>query len=195
MKKLSTKSWLWIYAIGCFAFCLYYSFDFYTGSYSVNKDNVIQLEQEIDIKKNQLARILAQNQRKGALELEIAQATEEFKILKEMFPDKDYLPKRLQDLTKACRQAGVIPIHFRPMEGLEKEFYMENFYEIKITSGYHGLGRFFAEIANFKYPTGISSVLINQNPKIMNNPNPEELQDESHTTVTQFIFKTFTSKQ
>jgi len=195
MMDYKNISRLWLYAIICTLFSGYLLYDFYLNNYSIYMEKSAELSQEIEFKKKQLARILAQNLRKGALDREIKEAADEFAKLKEMFPEKDFLPKKLQDFTKACRKAEVIPVHFKPSHLSEKDFYVENYYEIKIKSGFHGLGKFFAEIANFKYPTGITGVVIKHKVIPLQIKNIDNSESESHTTTTSFLFKTFTSKQ
>jgi type IV pilus assembly protein PilO len=186
---------LWIYTGVCVLSILYFAWDFYSKDWERYHTENDRLTQLIEEKKAELGRIMTQNQRRGKLKEEIKRAEADFKRLKEMFPDRDFIPKRLQDITKASRRSFVVPISFRPLKITEKDFYQENQYEIKVASSYHGLGTFFEEIANFKYPTSIDKVSISQNELVRKSESPGAFGDMTSTTITRFQLKTYTSKK
>jgi Tfp pilus assembly protein PilO len=196
MKELNLNGKMWIYAGICIGAVLYLLYQFYSIEWSVFRDENDRLENLINLKKMELGKIMAQSQRKVALKKEIESAESEFVKLKEMFPDKDFIPKRLQDLNKAARNANVVPKRFKPAQVVPKAFYTENYYNVKMASNFHGLGTFFQEIANFKYPTAINGVTIIQNREAL-----KALEEGRHTgdlsnfIFTEFELKTFTSKQ
>ena len=195
MKNLSLKAKLWIYAGICIGVILYLVYTFITqelAPYRIESEN---LNRELEMKKIELSKIMTQNQRKGELQQEIKQAAKDFEKLKEMFPDKDFIPKRLQDLTKAARFASVSPVSFKPSRIVEREFYVENHYDISVESSYHGLGAFFQEIANFKYPTGVTKVSISQHRSLDNVNKDLEMENITSTINASFQLKTYTSKK
>lgn len=194
MKNLSLNMKLWLYAVCCLGLAAYLGYGFYEDTWKGYREEISQLNRQIEIKKADLKKIISQALRKEQLAQEIAQAEKSFKELKEMFPDRDFIPKRLQDLNRASRNASVSPVSFRPLSVEEKEFYMENNYEIRVSSSYHGLGSFLEEIANFKYPTTITNVSLQQT-ETAKHPENYSSQDPSfHTINTTFHLKTFTSK-
>jgi len=192
MKNISLNTKLWIYAGTCIFFAIYLLYSFWSKEFKPYQVERNQLKTTLKTKEIELGKIMTQSQRKAQLELEMKKASEDFQQLKEMFPDKDFIPKRLQDLTDASRRASVIPISFMPLQILEKEFYMENHYEITVTSSYHGLGAFFEKIANFKYPTALTNVLITKNTSIKDKG---DFEDITNTVKVVFQLKTFTSKK
>ena len=138
----------------------------------------------------------AQKKRIAELEMQLVQAEKDFEKLKEMFPEEEKVPLRLQDLYSVLRSSGVQIQRFNPEGGSEKEHYKENRYSIAVNSGYHMLGYLFAEIANFNYPTSISNLRLNRYSGIA-----AELQKaETHgwTPITMsvtFNLTTYTSKK
>lgn len=150
---------------------------------------------EKEMKKSELLRIQTMTQRQGVLESQIRQAERDFAKLREMFPDQDSIPKRLQDLTMASRQASITPQGFRPDTRVEKEFYVENNYQVEVAAGFHGLGAFYQEIANFPYPTAISQVGISQNKRLERElQQSEETGQAPQTVAASFRLTTFSSK-
>jgi Tfp pilus assembly protein PilO len=193
MKNLSLKTKLWIFAGICIVSTLATWIHFYMYKFKPYQLESEKLDVVLEMKKLELTRIMAQNQRKGELQKEIKRATEDFKRLKEMFPDKDFIPSRLQDLTKASRQSSVLPVSFKPQLIVEKEFYIENNYEVTVASSYHGLGSFFEKIANFRYPTALTNVSIVQNK--IKEQSSNTFHDIANTVTVAFQLKTFTSKK
>lgn len=191
MKNLNLSTRLWIYAGACLVVCLFIGWQFYTNEYAGYDEKNETLTMMIENKELALVKIRTQNQRKAHLEKEIEIANEEFKKHQEMFPDEDFIPKRLQDLTKVTRRSSVRPISFKPQRITEKEFYMENAYQIKVIASYHALGTFFEEIANLHYPTGINAMTIQSSP----DPNANNNSQAPQTISAQFQLITFTSKQ
>jgi Tfp pilus assembly protein PilO len=196
MKELNLNGKMWVYAGICILAALYLLYQFYSIEWIAFRDENDRLETLIITKKIELGKIMTQSQRKVALKKEIESAESEFVKLKEMFPDKDFIPKRLQDLNKAARNADVIPKSFKPAHVVPKAFYTENYYSVKMASNYHGLGTFFQEIANFKYPTAINGVTIIQNREALDAlEEGRHISDLSNFISTEFELKTFTSKQ
>lgn len=191
MKSLTLSQKLWGYAALCLLLIVGIIYYFFNTNFKTYREENEKLTSMIEIKQLALAKIRTQNQRKDRLEQEIIQANEEFQKHKEMFPDRDSIPMRLQDLTKVTRKSTVRPTVFKPETVVEKEFYMENSYEIHIDANYHSLGTFFEEIANLNYPTALHSVSIQGNisEKTANTP-----QHDAYTAKAQFKLVTFTSK-
>ena len=94
--------------------------------------------------------------------MQLAQAEKDFQKLKEMFPEEEKVPLRLQDLYSVLRSSGVQIQKFNPEGRSEREHYIENRYSIAVNSGYHMLGYLFAEIANFNYPTAITNLRLSR---------------------------------
>ncbi len=195
MNRLTLSAKLWVYTAACLLAVGYIVLDYILPEAALFNEDSSHLQKMIDLKKSKLMNIKTQNQRKGKLESEIKAVENEFRRLKEMFPEKDIIPQRLQDLNKAARRSTITPQSFVPIKTEKKEFYTENYYNVKINSGFHGLGNFFAEIANFKYPTAITNVEVAQNPMMyLSSPGDTIEFDENRLIVAGFQLKTYTAE-
>ena len=155
-----------------------------------------RLERDLQSAQSELDKINAKKHRVAELELQLVQAEKDFEKLKEMFPEEEKVPLRLQDLYSVLRSSGVQIQKFNPEGRSEREHYVENRYSIAVNSGYHMLGYLFAEIANFNYPTTINNLKLSRYSGIA-----AELQKaETHgwTPITMsvtFNLTTYTSKK
>lgn len=154
------------------------------------------LENELQSVQAELDKINAKKHRITELEMQLVQAEKDFDKLKEMFPEEEKIPLRLQDLYSVLRSSGVQIQRFNPEGRFEKEHYIENRYSIVVNAGYHMLGYLFAEMANFNYPTAISNLKLSRYSGIT----AEIQKAESHgwtpiTMSVSFNLTTYTSKK
>jgi type IV pilus assembly protein PilO len=154
------------------------------------------LERDLQSAQAELDKINAKKHRVAELEMQLAQAEKDFEKLKEMFPEEEKVPLRLQDLYAVIRSSMVQIQKFNPEGRAEKEHYIENRYSIAVNSGYHMLGYLFAEIANFNYPTAITNLHLSRYSGIK----AEVEKSETHgwTPITMsvtFNLTTYTSKK
>ncbi|MBQ3989849.1 MAG: type 4a pilus biogenesis protein PilO [Bacteroidales bacterium] len=154
------------------------------------------LESQLESATNELKKIESKKHRVAELEMQLAQAEKDFQKLKEMFPEEEKVPLRLQDLYSVLRNSGVQIQKFNPEGRSEREHYIENRYSIAVNSGYHMLGYLFAEIANFNYPTAITNLRLSRYSGIA----AEVQKAESHgwtpiTMSVNFNLTTYTSKK
>lgn len=154
------------------------------------------LQTQLQSAQNELNKINSKKHRVAELEMQIAQAEKDFQKLKEMFPEEEKVPMRLQDLYAVLRSSGVQIQKFNPEGRSEREHYIENRYSIAVNSGYHMLGYLFAEIANFNYPTAITNLRLSRYSGIV----AEVQKAESHgwtpiTMSVNFNLTTYTSKK
>lgn len=185
-----------IYAIAIIAILLlagYYVYDYVWNPFVKDRSN---LESELNTAQSELDKINAKRHRVQELEMMLVQAEKDFEKLKEMFPEEEKVPLRLQDLYSVLRSSGVQIQKFNPEGRSEREHYIENRYSIAVNSGYHMLGYLFAEIANFNYPTTITNLRLNRYSGIA----AENQKAESHgwtpiTMSVSFNLTTYTSKK
>jgi type IV pilus assembly protein PilO len=154
------------------------------------------LQSQLESAQKELNKINSKKHRVAELEMQLAQAEKDFQKLKEMFPEEEKVPLRLQDLYSVLRSSGVQIQKFNPEGRSEREHYIENRYSIAVNSGYHMLGYLFAEIANFNYPTAITNLKLSRYSGIA----AEVQKAETHgwTPITMsvtFNLTTYTSKK
>ena len=171
----------------------YYVYDYMWNPYVAERD---RLERELSSAQAELDKINAKKHRIAELELQLVQAEKDFEKLKEMFPEEEKVPLRLQDLYAVLRASGVQIQKFNPEGSSAKEHYVENRYSIAVNSGYHMLGYLFAEIANFNYPTAITNLRLNRYSGIAAELQKAETHGWTPITVSvSFNLTTYTSKK
>lgn len=181
---------LMVLLIGGVGFAFYH---FEWQTYEIKKQD---LEQQLNKARDDLAKINVQKNRIAELSLQLAQAENEFERLKEMFPEEEKVPLRLQDLYAVLRSSGVQIQKFNPEGRSEKDYYIENKYSIVVNSGYHMLGYLFAEIANFNYPTSIADLRLNRYSGIKAELEKAETHGWTPITISvSFQLTTYTSKK
>ncbi len=185
-----------IYALMVVFLVLVGAYYFYDSYWLPFEDQRNRLETELSDAQAELDKINIQRKRVAQLEEDLKNAEKEFERLKEMFPEEEKVPMRLQDLYAVVRSSGVQIQKFNPEGRAEKEYYVENKYSLAVNSGYHMLGYLFAEIANFNYPTSITDLKLNRYAGITS----ELERAEAHgwtpvTTSVTFNLTTYTSKK
>ncbi|MCQ2098060.1 MAG: type 4a pilus biogenesis protein PilO [Fibrobacter sp.] len=185
-----------VYALVIVAILLlgvYYMYDYVWTPFEERRDS---LNTELSAANAEKAKIDAQKHRIAQLEIEKAQAEKDFEKLKEMFPEEEKVPLRLQDLYSVLRSSGVQIQKFNPEGRSEREHYIENRYSIAVNSGYHMLGYLLAEIANFNYPTAVSNLRLNRYSGIAAEIQKAETHGWTPITMTvTFNLTTYTSKK
>lgn len=185
-----------IYAIIVVLLVLAGGYYFYDTYWVAFEQDQARLQDDLAMAQAELDKINVSRKRVSQLEEDLRNAEVEFERLKEMFPEEEKVPLRLQDLYAVVRSSGVQIQKFNPEGRSEKEYYVENKYSLSVNSGYHMLGYLFAEIANFNYPTSISDLKLNRYAGIDN----ELARAEAHgwtpiTTSVSFNLTTYTSKK
>ena len=185
-----------IYAIAVILLLLAAGYCLYSYVWDPFVSDRDRLERERDSAQAELDKINAKKHRIAELELQLVQAEKDFEKLKEMFPEEEKVPLRLQDLYAVLRSSGVQIQRFNPEGSSPKEHYVENRYSIAVNSGYHMLGYLFAEIANFNYPTAITNLRLNRYSGIAAELQKAETHGWTPITVSvSFNLTTYTSKK
>jgi type IV pilus assembly protein PilO len=154
------------------------------------------LQSQLESAQKELNKINSKKHRVAELEMQLAQAEKDFQKLKEMFPEEEKVPLRLQDLYSVLRSSGVQIQKFNPEGRSEREHYIENRYSIAVNSGYHMLGYLFAEIANFNYPTAITNLKLSRYSGIAAEVQKAETHGWTPITMSvNFNLTTYTSKK
>jgi len=185
-----------IYVLVVAVACLTSTYMFYDSIWTEFEENQKRLIEEQKNAQAELDKINLQRSRIPMLEAELQKAEIEFERLKEMFPEEEKVPLRLQDLYSVVRASGVNIQSFKPLPSEEKEHFVENRYSFVVNAGYHMLGYLFAEIANFNYPTTIDNLKLNRFGSISQEvKKAEEHGWEPVTMSVSFDLTTFTSRK
>ena len=196
MQALNLKDKKTIYALAISLLILAGAYFVYTYMWEPFTLEEQRLESELRNAESELSKINVQKGRIAKLEAELVAAENEFERLKEMFPEEEKVPMRLQDLYAVLRSAGVQIQKFSPGPRTEREYFFEHRYSVAVNAGYHMLGYLFAEIANFNYPTAIADLKISRYSGIKQEI--ENAQSHGWTPITisvSFNLTTYTSKK
>ncbi len=142
--------------------------------------------------RNRLNAILVQKPRVELLKEEIKKLEVEFSDLKEMFPDKEEIPKLIKQMTMVGLISGVKTTRFLPIEDLEKQYYVENRYNVSIVGGYHEFGDFISRVESLPMIINISKVNLEANAAVDVN---KKVDQHTPTIVANFEMSTFSSKK
>jgi len=164
--------------------------------YSPNIEKINQLEKVVNAKQDTLRTIQALKPQLNMLREELRFAENRLDSLKSIFPDQKEIPRLLREITSVARASGITTTKFNPMPDIEKEYYVENHYNMSVSGGYHQLAEFFAFLANFTLIINLSSMNIVTNPEF--DPTFQQvgaIEDGKETIVSQFEMTTFSSKK
>jgi type IV pilus assembly protein PilO len=196
MQALNLKDKKTIYALAISLLILAGAYFVYTYMWEPFTLEEQRLESELRDAESELSKINVQKGRIAKLEAELVAAENEFERLKEMFPEEEKVPMRLQDLYAVLRSAGVQIQKFSPGPRTEREYFYEHRYSVAVNAGYHMLGYLFAEIANFNYPTAITDLKISRYSGIKQEIEKAESHGWTPITITvSFNLTTYTSKK
>ena len=196
MQALNLKDKKTIYALAISLLLLAGAYFVYTYMWEPFTLEEQRLESELRNAESELSKINVQKGRIAKLEAELVAAENEFERLKEMFPEEEKVPMRLQDLYAVLRSAGVQIQKFSPGPRTEREYFFEHRYSVAVNAGYHMLGYLFAEIANFNYPTAIADLKISRYSGIKQEIEKAESHGWTPITISvSFNLTTYTSKK
>jgi type IV pilus assembly protein PilO len=185
-----------IYCIAMIVVILLAAYSVYEYVWVPFEEEHTDLVRQLDSATNELKKIESKRNCVAELEMQLAQAEKDFQKLKEMFPEEEKVPLRLQDLYSVLRSSGVQIQKFNPEGRSEREHYIENRYSIAVNSGYHMLGYLFAEIANFNYPTAITNLKLSRYSGIAAEVQKAETHGWTPITMSvNFNLTTYTSKK
>ncbi|MCL2206487.1 MAG: type 4a pilus biogenesis protein PilO [Fibromonadales bacterium] len=185
-----------IYLIAVIVACLSACYWFYDSVWSEFQQEKQKLVNDQKIAQAELDKINSQRPRIPMLEKELINAEADFERLKEMFPEDENVPGRLEDLYAVVRASGVNIQTFKPNGSQPKEHFVENNYSFNVNAGYHMLGKLFEEIASFHYPTTIDNLKLSRYGAITQEvKKADEHGWEPVTMSVSFDLTTFTSRK
>lgn len=133
---------------------------FFRFPYKATKDKVDRLRSrrdslQIEVQKAEAARI-----RLPELQEKIARLEVEWERAKEMLPKEKELPSLIQQISNSGTKAGVSFLLFKPSTIAQKINYSEIPVQIKVTCGYHQLGKFLSNVGNLARIVNVPSIKL-----------------------------------
>ncbi len=189
--KPQVRNVLAISALGLVLGFLWYQF-----VYSGISQEKAKLEGDLKRKQTELNNILILKPQLKTLEKDIAAADVRLDSLKSMFPDQKEIPKLIREITGVARASDIFTTRFNPQPDVQREYYVENRYDIAVTGGYHQLAQFFGFLANMPLIINLSNMSIHANPSLGQSKKDAEEHGSPITSITaSFEMTTFSSKR
>lgn len=163
--------------------------------YTPSIQTLTSLQKKQKQKQDTLRTILALKPQLNILKEEHAKSQIKLDSLKSIFPDHKEVPKLLREINAVARASGITTIRFNPLPDIEKEYYVENRYNITIEGGYHELAEFFAFLANFALIINLSSVNIVASSLNSTQVQNDQMETPGVSVVSSFEMTTFSSKK
>lgn len=163
--------------------------------YTPSMDTLKSLQKKQKEKQDTLRTILALKPQLDVLKAELAKSQVKLDSLKSIFPDHKEIPKLLREINAVARASGITTTRFNPLPDVEKEYYVENRYNVTIEGGYHELAEFFAFLANFTLIINLTSVNIAASSSNLVIAQDEPMETTGITVVSSFEMTTFSSKR
>jgi type IV pilus assembly protein PilO len=168
----------------------------YQTVYVERQKTVDSLRRELVRKQNDLNNILALKPQLKKLEKDIAVAQVRLDSLKSMFPDQKEIPKLIREITSVARASEIYTTKFSPLPDIQREYYVENRYDMTVSGGYHQLAEFYGFLANLPLIINLSGVSIRTNGNIsQSKKDAEEHGGPVSSIVASFQMTTFSSKK
>jgi len=162
--------------------------------YMPKMEEIRELTEKKEKVEAELLKINALKPQLEKLRQEAVIMTAKLDSLKNIFPDRKEVPRLIREITAVNRRSGVITTRFTPMPDVEKEYYVENKYNVSMLGDYHNLGALFGYLANFQLIVNLDNVTISANPGYGNKiAGPYE--DRQPSVLTAFELTTFSSRK
>lgn len=133
---------------------------FFRFPYTSNQKRITQLTARRDSLQIKVQEAEAAKARLPELQARIARLEAEWEVAKTMLPEAKEIPSLIQQISNSGTKAGVGFLLFKPGGPVGKATYSEIPVQIKVTCGYHQLGRFLSNIGNLARIVNVPSVKI-----------------------------------
>lgn len=167
----------------------------YQYFYAPSMETLVSLQKKEKQKQDTLRTILALKPQLDVLRMELTKSQVKLDSLKSIFPDHKEIPKLLREINAVARASGITTTRFNPLPDVEREYYVENRYNVTIEGGYHELAEFFAFLANFALIINLTSVNIAASQLNSAQAQDELMETTGMTVVSSFEMTTFSSKR
>ena len=136
------------------------SFGWWELMYKVKKNELNDLRTEREKTESELNAILAMKPQLSRLRKEVAEMEKELDSLRSIFPDQKEIPKLIKEITRISYTSGIKTLKFNPLPDVEREFYIENNYQLSVMGFYHDLAHYFAHLANIPLLINVLNVSL-----------------------------------
>jgi Tfp pilus assembly protein PilO len=126
------------------------------------------------------------------LQREFDDLTIKYKRVELLLPESKEDESFLSQIHAAAQVTGSTVTDLTPMGSQPSDFYIANTYSFQVEASYHGLGRFFAKVANFPFIVNVSDLEMKSS---MGNTSMNGEKDTDKNVVATFKMSTYNVKQ
>ncbi|MFP4163149.1 MAG: type 4a pilus biogenesis protein PilO [Chitinispirillaceae bacterium] len=148
-----------------------------------------------EAKETELRTINALKPQLTRLRDEMVVASAKLDSLKDIFPDQKEVPRLIRRMTSVTKKSDIVATRFHPLPDVQKEYYVENKYNVAVAGDYHNLGEFFSYLANFQLIINLSSVTISANPSYSQERDKDPNEPFLPSIIATFEMTTFSSRR
>jgi Tfp pilus assembly protein PilO len=130
----------------------------YTKIFASYNQQIATLAQEQGVLAEKLNSVKQKAATFDQLEQEYKRSLAEYQRMELLLPEKKEDEAFLSKIHAAAQLTNSVVMEITPMGTVNADFYETNSYSVKVKSSYHGLGKFFAQIANFPFIVNLSGL-------------------------------------
>ncbi|GBU23065.1 hypothetical protein R80B4_02979 [Fibrobacteres bacterium R8-0-B4] len=171
------------------------SYLWFDSFYNPKMEEIKELSERKEKVEAELLKINALKPQLERLRQEAVVMAAKLDSLKNIFPDQKEVPRLIREITAVNRRSGVITTRFTPMPDVEKEYYIENKYNVSMLGDYHNLGALFSYFANFQLIVNVDKLSISANPGYGSGKGPGLYDEKQPSVLAVFELTTFSSRK
>jgi type IV pilus assembly protein PilO len=133
---------------------------FFVWPYKANRKELQQLTARRDSLQTEVQKAEAARARLPELQAKIARLEIEWEKAKEMLPKAKEIPSLIQQISNSGTKAGVSFLLFKPSGAIAQANYSEIPVQIKVSCGYHQLGKFLSNVGNLARIVNVPTIKI-----------------------------------
>jgi Tfp pilus assembly protein PilO len=123
------------------------------------------------------------------LQREFDDLTIKYKKVQLLLPETKEDESFLSQIHGAAQVTGSTVLDLTPMGPQSSDFYMTNNYSLQVQASYHGLGKFFAKVANFPFIVNVSDL------DMKSRAVSSDDKDKDENVIATFRMSTYNVKQ
>jgi Tfp pilus assembly protein PilO len=170
------------------------SYFWYSKSYTVNAQKIASLKVQYEKELADLHSVKQKAATLDDLQREMDDLQIKYKSVELLLPEIKEDESFLSQIHAAAQVTSSTVLDLTPMGSQPADFYSTNIYSLQVESSYHGLGKFFARVANFPFIVNVSelemkTLNVGGAPGMNNRRNPD------NDVIATFKMSTYNAKQ
>ncbi len=171
-------------------------YGWYNYMYAPAQQEYEALNSEVEEKEKKLHILVAMKPQLEKIKAEIVAKSILLDSLKSIFPDQKEVPKLIHEITRLSQASEVQTTKFNPLDDVQREYYVENRYQLSMWGGYHDFAAFLSRLANLRLIINLSEVKLLTHPTLQQVLQESEgAQTPSQTIEASFVLTTFSSRR